>query len=31
VANLIQNKEHLTKEGFEKILNIKSGMNLKRK
>nr|QCW06966.1 hypothetical protein [Drechslerella brochopaga] len=31
VASLIQNKEHLTKEGFEKILNIKSGMNLKRK
>nr|YP_009663730.1 hypothetical protein [Dactylella tenuis]QCW06867.1 hypothetical protein [Dactylella tenuis] len=31
VANLIQNKEHLTKEGFEKILNIKSSMNLKRK
>jgi hypothetical protein len=27
VANIIKNKEHLTSEGFNNIINIKSGMN----
>jgi LAGLIDADG endonuclease len=27
VANIIKNKEHLTSDGFNNILNIKSGMN----
>jgi len=27
VAELIKNKEHLTPEGFNKILEIKAGMN----
>jgi hypothetical protein len=31
IALSIQNKDHLTSEGFEKIKNIKSGMNTGRK
>lgn len=27
MANIIKNKEHLTLEGFNNIINIKSGMN----
>ena len=27
VVEMIKNKEHLTKEGFDEILNIKSNMN----
>lgn len=30
VANLLKNKEHLTSEGFNKILNIKASMNERR-
>ncbi len=30
VAQIVNNKEHLTKVGFNKILEIKQGMNLKR-
>lgn len=31
IANMLNNKEHLTEEGLKKILEIKKGMNLKRK
>jgi LAGLIDADG endonuclease len=31
VAELIKDKAHLTEEGLEKIVNIKSGMNTGRK
>ncbi len=30
VANMLKNKEHLTSEGFNKILNIKASMNERR-
>jgi hypothetical protein len=31
VADMVKNKEHLTSEGFKKILEIKSNMNQNRK
>lgn len=31
VAEIVQNKEHLTMEGLDKIVNIVEGMNLNRK
>ncbi len=31
VADMVNNKEHLTSKGFDKILQIKEGMNLNRK
>jgi len=30
VGEMLKNKEHLTSEGFNKILKIKAGMNEKR-